>query len=127
MAKATLVGVDVGEGRELLQALDRAGVPVNVALWFFSPEFDDWRFVLASRQFDKLTQFDAYRMVHKGLAASGIDADRTPTLLLLAMSDPFIRELRRYFATTQSVDGLRLGGQLIGDRFIEDAIVYRVR
>jgi hypothetical protein len=34
--------------------------------------------------------------------------------------------LRRIFAKTKSVEGMRLGGQMIGDRFIEDAWVYRI-
>jgi hypothetical protein len=43
------------------------------------------------------------------------------------MSDPFIRALRRILAKAKSVEGMRLGGQLIGDRFVEDALVYRIR
>jgi hypothetical protein len=43
------------------------------------------------------------------------------------MKDPFIRELRRIFGKTKSVEGMRLGGQLFGDRFIEDGIAYRIR
>ena len=43
------------------------------------------------------------------------------------MNDPFIRVLRKIFGKTRSVEGMRLGGQMIGDRFIEDAYVYRVR
>jgi len=52
---------------------------------------------------------------------------RTPTLTILPMSDPFIRELRRTFAKTKNVEGMRLGGQTIGDRFVEDAFVYQIR
>jgi hypothetical protein len=42
------------------------------------------------------------------------------------MTDPFIRALRRLFGKTKSVEGMRLGGQMIGDRFVEDAYVYRI-
>ena len=53
--------------------------------------------------------------------------EETPALLILKMTDPFIRALRRLFSKTKSVEGMRLDGQLIGDRFVEDALVYRVR
>lgn len=42
------------------------------------------------------------------------------------MRDPFIRELRRIFGKTRSVEGMRLAGQMIGDRFLPDAYVYRI-
>ena len=69
----------------------------------------------------------AYGLVHDALAAAGISLERTPPLLILKMSDPFIRALRRIFSKAKRVEGTRLGGQLIGDRFVEDAVVYRVR
>jgi hypothetical protein len=39
------------------------------------------------------------------------------------MKDPFIRELRNVFGKTASIEGMRLGGQSFGDRFIEDGYV----
>jgi hypothetical protein len=46
--------------------------------------------------------------------------------MILPTSDPSIRELRRIFGKTKSVEGMRLGGQVFGDRFVEDAYVYRI-
>ncbi|HEY1339500.1 MAG TPA: hypothetical protein VGF59_18430 [Bryobacteraceae bacterium] len=42
------------------------------------------------------------------------------------MKHPFVRDLRRIFGQSANVEGMRLGGQPIGDRFVEDAVVYRV-
>ena len=47
-------------------------------------------------------------------------------VLILSMTDPFVRALRRYFGKARSVEGIRLGGQTIGNRRVEDAYVYRV-
>ncbi|MBS1826599.1 MAG: hypothetical protein JST93_14885 [Acidobacteria bacterium] len=112
---------------ELLQALDRSDLSINVAMWLFSPEHEDWRFVLASRRLDAAEPSEAYGLVHDALAGAGISLERTPALLILKMSDPFIRALRRMFAKAKSVDGMRLGGQKIGDLFVPDAMVFRVR
>jgi len=46
--------------------------------------------------------------------------------MILPMTDAFIRGLRRIFAKAKDVEGMRLGGQMIGDRFLEDAYVYRI-
>ena len=122
-----MVAADSTTGRELVQALDVTTLSISVALWLYSPEYEDWRFVLASRRLDTAERSEAYGLVHDALAVAGISLERTPTLLILKMSDPFIRTLRRIFGKTKSVEGMRLGGQLIGDRFVEDALVYRIR
>jgi hypothetical protein len=98
-----------------------------VALWLYSTEHEEWRFVLASRRLDGVERSDAYGLVHDAFAAAGISLEQTPALLILKMQDPLVRELRRIFAKTKSVEGMRLGGQVIGDRFVEDALVYRIR
>ncbi|MGP8244962.1 MAG: hypothetical protein ACLQVN_10645 [Bryobacteraceae bacterium] len=127
MDKTALVAAEFAAGAELVQALDRSTLSISVTLWLYLSEYEDWRFVLASRRLDSAAPAEAYSLVHDALAAAGISADRTPTLLILRMSDPFIRAIRRIFAKTKSVEGVRLGGQLIGDRFVEDALVYRIR
>lgn len=122
MVEATLAA-----GPQIIQALDRSALSISVALWFYSPEYEDWRFVFASRQLDAVRPSEAYGLVHDAFAAAGISLERTPPLLILKMSDPFIRALRKVFSKAKNVEGMRLGGQLIGDRFVADALVYRVR
>jgi hypothetical protein len=55
-----------------------------------------------------------------------VGLEETPPVVILRASDPFIRDLRKTFGKPKSVEGMRLGGQLIGDRFVEDAYTYRV-
>jgi hypothetical protein len=69
---------------------------------------------------------DGYGLLHDSLDAAGWSLRVTPTVMILRMADPFIKELRRIFGKTKSVGGMRLGGQLICDRFVEDAYVYRI-
>lgn len=121
-----MVSVDVRQGTEILEALERAHVKVSVALWMFLSEFEDWRLVVSSRQFDKADPRDAYRLLHDSLARADFASKKTPAIIILPTSDPFVRELRRIFGKTKSVDGMRLGGQMIGDRFVQDAYVYRI-
>jgi hypothetical protein len=126
MDKTAMVSIDVSLGSELLGILERAKLKVSVALWMFLSEYEDWRLVIAGRQFDSPDPRGAYRLVHDSLSAAGFTPQKTPPVLILPMSDPFIRELRRLFGKTRSVDGMRLGGQMIGDRFVQDAYVYRI-
>jgi hypothetical protein len=124
--KAALVNIDIEIGSQILAALDKKGLKVSVAAWLLLAEYQDWRLVLASRTFDAVGVREAYGLVHKALDAASFPVERQPSLLILRMNDPSIRELRRIFAKTRSVAGMRLGGQMIGDRFIEDGYAYRI-
>jgi hypothetical protein len=126
MDKAALVSVDISVGDQVVDILDKSGIQVSVALWIFADEYEDWRLILSGKQFDSLGLKEAYRLLNGSLRASGLPVERTPTIMILTKSDPFIRDLRKLFAKTKSVHGMRLGGQLFGDRFIQDAYVYRI-
>jgi hypothetical protein len=113
-------------GLELVESLERAKLKIGVALWAYLSEYGDWRMILASRRFDSLGLRDAYGLLHDMLNAAGIGPAQAPAIMILPMNDPFVRDLRRYFAKAKWVEGKRLGGQMFGDRFIEDAYVYRI-
>ena len=127
MTKALLVTIDVPLGAKIIEALDHSDLSISVALWAYLSDYEDWRLVLASRKLDEVNLSKASGLVDAALQAAGISYEQTPTLAIRKMSDPFIRDLRRMFGKAKSVEGMRLGGQLSGDRFIEDAIVYRIR
>jgi hypothetical protein len=126
MDKTALVSVDLERGSEMLRALDQAKIKVNLALWAHLAEYEDWRFVVSGRKFDSLRLTEAYGLLNGALTSFGIPIEKTPPVLILPMSDPFVRSLRRFFGKTKSVEGMRLGGQLLGDRFLEDGYVYRI-
>ena len=52
MDKAAIVSIDTSRGADIAGILDRAKVKVVVAIWVYLSEYEDWRLVLASRQFD---------------------------------------------------------------------------
>ena len=52
MDKAAMVSVDIDKGTKLLEALEREKVKVAVAAWMYLSEYEDWRLVVAARQFD---------------------------------------------------------------------------
>lgn len=125
MDQATLVSVDVDAGLKVLSALDLAKIQPKVALWMISSDYDDWRLVLSSPALDQLHLLKAHQQLAKALQPRFVYF--RPPILLLPIKDPFIRELRRLFAKTSDVNGMRLGGQIIGGRLIVDAYVYRIR
>jgi hypothetical protein len=62
--RTALVAAGFAGGLELVHALDRSSLSISVALWLHSPEYEDWRFVLASRRLDAARRAEAYGLVH---------------------------------------------------------------
>lgn len=125
MAKTLLVSVDVPLGREVLAALDAAGLGIKVALWAGLSAYEDWRLLLASPRLDKAGILGGYRAVNDAMDAAGISVYRAPIKMVLSMTDPSIKELRRRYAKAGDVEGMRVSGRF-GSLYVEDSYVYRI-
>jgi hypothetical protein len=125
MDQATLVSPDIAVVNEVLAVLDDARIKQITALLVIFPEYGDWRFVLSSPSLNQTHQLNAYEQVVEIL--NGRFVYRLPPILILSTRDPFIRELRKIFRKAKNVTGMRLGGQTIGNRFVDSAYVYRIQ
>jgi hypothetical protein len=124
---STLVSYDIENGKEAVDALDKDGKGPNVALWAKLPDYENWRLVIASDRIDQSSSRTGYSEINAALEKAGIPIRREPSIFLRPMDNPLIRDLRRTFASAADTYGMRLGGQMFGDKYLEDAFVYRIR
>jgi hypothetical protein len=122
-----LVSYDIESGKEVIKALDEDGKNPNVALWAKLPDYEDWRLVIASDQLDRSSSLSGYEEINEAMKKAGISYRKRPTIYWRPMNKPFIQALRRAFASASDTYGMRLGGQMFGDQYLEDAFVYRIR
>jgi len=127
MGTPALVSFDIENGEKVVEALDKAGMTPNVALWAKLPDYEDWRLVIASDRLDQSSPFAAYSEINAAIDKAGIPIHRQPTIFMRPMNDPMIQDLRSTFASTSDTYGMRLGRQMFGDKYFEDAVVYRIR
>lgn len=78
MDRSVLVDVDFRKGEKVVEALEKSGLPLAVALWVHFPEYEDWRFVVASKKLDALNLGDAYLRVNRALDEGGITVWEAP-------------------------------------------------
>jgi hypothetical protein len=127
MVKEALVGLDLTGGQKVLDTLDAANFKIPVALWIRRGEDDEkWRLLLASPLYDSLGPGEAYHLLVKTLWSGNYDWVRSP-IQLQTTRQPLVRELRKNFPKAADVIGMRLGGQMIGGEWVDDAYVYRIR
>ena len=127
MGTPTLVTFDIENGERVVDALDKAGKPPNVAIWAKLPDYEDWRLVIASDQLDQSSEFSGYSEINEAIREAGIPFHRKPTIFLRPMNNPMIQALRSDYASMSDNYGMRLGSQMFGDKYLEDAVVYRIR
>jgi hypothetical protein len=127
MVKTTLLETDIALGSRLVEWLDQADLAIKLAAWLYLEDYEEWRFALASPRLDATGGAAAYGLVNDALKAAGLPTAKTPTLIIFGMKEPLTRALRALFAKTKSVEEMRIGSQRIGNRYVEDGILYRVR
>ena len=127
MGTPTLVTFDIENGEKVVDALDKAGKPPNVAIWAKLPDYEDWRLVIASDRLDQSSGFSGYSEINEAIRKAGIPFHRKPTIFLRPMDNPMIQALRSSYASMCDNYGMRLGSQMFGDKYLEDAVVYRIR
>jgi hypothetical protein len=121
MDQETLVSFDIEKGREVINALDRAGNPPEVAMWAMLPQYETWRFLLAS------SHIDGYVDLATQLNNAGVHPALRPSILLRETSDPFIQELRKKYAGLGENIGQHIVSERFGKQYIDEAYVYRIR
>src|SRR5260370_29586278 len=126
MDKATLVSVDLETGLEVVRAFENGNLKIGAALWLYATEYEDWRMFVSASAFDELKPRAAYHYLGELLRAAGLPPEATPPIVILPLTHPFIKGLRRRFGKTKRDEGMRIGKQTIGDRFVEDGFVYLI-
>jgi hypothetical protein len=126
MDKTILVSPDFKVGDEVLDLLDAAKVPVSAAAWVLAERLGGWQFVIGTPIYDKLGAREAYGRLIAAVRAKDHESMLFDDVRLMGNRDPFIRELRRSMGRHGFRKGARTGGT-IGDLYVNDAIVYRIK
>ena len=82
--------------------------------------------MIASDRLDQESQFSGYSEIIEAMDKAGIPIHRQPSIFMRPMKNPMIQALRSVFASAKDTYGMRLGGQIFGDKYLEDAFVYRI-
>lgn len=125
MVTTTLVERDIENGRQVIRALDKAGITVRSALWLHDRESGDWRFLLAMPLVDKDGPLSTYKRIREILAEQSIDIP-VWSIGVMGSTEAFPRTLKLFIKTTpKAIDNIRFSGVVIGNKVVDDAYIYR--
>lgn len=126
--KPDLTADMIDAGRRLLELLDSQGFPARACFWFYFPESDRWRFVVASAEVRVRGPHTAYRQVQT-VARNVPDATKLfgpGDVTVVKDNDPLVLLLRKAIVTGPGISGIRFTSNSVNGTFIDDAYIYRL-
>jgi hypothetical protein len=127
MDKKILVEKDINEGKRLIAVLDKADFQIKGAFWFYLPDSDEWRLYIGTPIEAKLGPIKAYGIIQNELAKLSPPIELSlKDISVISPDDELIGLLRIAVRTGPGISGIRFTRNVINNKFIEDAYIYRI-
>lgn len=128
VVKESLSEQMISAGSELTRRLDEGGLAVSAALWFYNPESNDWRLIIASPDVHTKGLKTFYKEVQSVLKTipEGQSTISLKDISVVDSSEPLIALLRVALRTSSGISGIRFSRNMINGTLIEDAYIYRL-
>lgn len=128
MVKPDLTLEMIEAGRQLLELLDRRKFRARACFWFYFPESDRWRFVVASPEVRVRGPRAVYQKVQTlaRKVPNAVDIFGLGNVTVMMDSDPLIVLLRKAISTGSGISAIRVTNNAVNGTFIDDAYIYRL-
>ncbi|KPK77958.1 MAG: hypothetical protein AMJ79_01570 [Phycisphaerae bacterium SM23_30] len=128
MDKKTLVKSDIDQGKTLLRVLDKAGINIPAAFWFYQSDSENWRLMIASPIVDKDGPIASYKKILSAMKKTEKITDIAfDDITLMSPSNDTVKLLSKVIKTSaKATDNIRFTNNAINNVIIEDALIYRM-
>lgn len=129
MVTTTLTKEMIEAGASLLKKLDDKGVQPDAAFWFYFPDIQQWKLVLAEVKLGSTGPREIYSRIQEVLSQFTQELkDLSLDSITLAKPDaPIVSLLRVAIKTGPAITGIRFTNNVISGVVIEDAYIYRLQ
>jgi len=125
LVKGTLTDEMIKAGDELLDRLDSIDLEVTTSFWWYIPESNTWRLLIASPKVKTIGPKKIYRKIENVLSKMPAKRLALRDIGVVQNDDPLIFSLRRGIKVSTGMSGVSVTATGIDDRFIDDAFIYR--
>jgi hypothetical protein len=128
VVKESLSEQMIAAGSELVRRLDEAGVAVSGALWFYDPDSNDWRLILATPEVRAKGVKTMYKEVQSVVRTirEGQSVLSLKDISVVDPDDPLISLLKQAIKTGDNISQIRFSRNMINGTLIEDSYIYRL-
>jgi hypothetical protein len=127
MDKTVLVDKDIKEGKEIVKNLDKEGLFFPIAMWYFLQSNNEWRLFFGKDDIDKVGAREYYKKIQKVLnKIESKPAISVNDISLIDLNSEIAKHIRIALKTGKDVSGIKITGNIMNDRRMPDAYIYRV-
>ena len=118
----------IDAGAALIRKLDESGLQPAAAFWFYAPDAQAWKLVLAEVKVGTEGPKEVYRRIQRLLGKAPKQfAELSLDDVALAKPDaPLVNLLRTAIRTGPGISGIRFSNNVINGTVIQDAYIYRL-
>ena len=120
----------IAAGERLARHLNVSELPIDALLWFYSPEENSWRYLVASPEVSRLGPKAVYQKI-RGIIEqlSDKEGEIVPwdDIFVVDSNDPFIQLLRQGIRTGDDIAQIRFSRNVVNGVLIEDAYIYKLK
>ena len=127
MDKKILVDSNIVEGEKLLEILDKTNIEITSAFWFYLPDIEEWRLMLATKLVEKEGPNKAYTKLLENINENNtVISIPLEAITLISPKDPLNLLLRSAIQTGPGISSIRFSGNVINCVLIKDSYLYRI-
>jgi hypothetical protein len=128
MVKTLLTKEMEEAGAALVRKLDESGIKPDAVFWFYFPDIQAWKLVIAEVKVGKEGPKEFYRQIQKILAKypEGTSVVSLDDVALANPNAPMVALLRVALRTGPGISGIRFKNNVINGTVVEDAYIYRL-
>ena|SRR2546425_2494335 len=128
LVKESLSNEMISAGADWATYLNSSPLTVTALLWFYIPELNAWRFVVASPEVRTSGPKKVYQEIRSIMSKIPAGNQTVPLeeIVVVDSNDPLISLLRHAITTGPGIAGIRFSGNVINGVLIEDAYIYKL-
>lgn len=128
MVETYLTKEMIEAGAALIRKMDESSIQPDAAFWFYFPDIQAWKLVIAEVKVGRKGPKEVYRQIQKLLGKfskemKGLSLD---DVALTRPDAPMVALLRIAMRTGPGISGIRFKNNVINGTLIEDAYIYRL-
>jgi hypothetical protein len=118
----------IDAGAALIRMLDESGLRPDAAFWFYFPDAQAWKLVLAEVRVGTDGPKEVYRRIQRilGKSREQFSALSLDDVTLATPDAQLVNVLRMALRTSPNISGIRFSNNAINGTVIEDAYIYRL-
>lgn len=126
MGEEALVESQVADSISLVGSLDAQGDQPSAAVWYYFPDAEEWRLLIAGPRFDALLPKEAYGRVVEALNKAQVSSVSIGQIKIVRTGDPMLNAVRVLMTTSpNAIVRAYFRDNRVKDVFIKEMLVLR--